>query len=480
MTLHRVPRSNRRRAADALAASLLLALLTTQTAAANTTQLLLTRDREHADAAEYKGLVDLSVNPGFDDARVTITLDGQKLTDALRAPYRLTVDFGPIAVQHRIVVTAWSRDKNRVQWSETINRGLLPLSVKLKAVDAAAGIFEATVTAPKEDPIAAVELWDEGKLNASITEPPYRFTVASAAGRSDAFVQVTAKTKSGEEAADFWSSAGEVHVESVNVREVPLFVSVIDRDGVTRDDVDRSLFRIIDNDSEAKIVEFGKAFDQPISIALLLDASASMTYTMHAAIAAAQSFVQKTLRPNDRCALFAIRDVPRRVQEMTNDRLAVERALKNVQPMGRTSLYDAIESALRELKDEKNRRAVVVLTDGGDTTSLASFDEVEKDAKQAGIPIYVIAYTVEGVPLDTQDFERMKFLTSETGGFVAVASNEQNLQARYGEIEKDLRAQFAIRYQVTDYAKRNEWRKVRVVLASPRLTARTIRGYFAP
>ena len=61
---------------------------------------------------------------------------------------------------------------------------------------------------------------------------------------------------------------------------------------------------------------------------------------------------------------------------------------------------------------------------------------------------------------------------------MATASS-QNLQARYGDIEKDLRAQYAIRYQITDFAKRNEWRKVRVVLNSPKLTARTIHGYFA-
>jgi len=473
MTWLRGLSSSRRRGAKAAATSLLLAVLTAQTAAANTTQVVLTRDRNAADTAEYKGLVDLTVNPGFDDAKVTITLDGQKLTDALRAPYRLTVDFGPVAVQHRIVVTAWSRDSRKVQWTETINRGLLPLSVKLKALDAAKGEFEATVTAPREDPIAAVELWENGQLISSATEAPYLFTVPSAE-----FVQVTAKTKSGEEAADFWSTTGEVHVESVDVREVPLFVSVVDRDGITRDDVDRSLFRIIDNDSEAKIVEFGKAFDQPISIALLLDASSSMAVAMKSATRAAQTFVQRTLRENDRCALFAIRDVPRRMQALTNDRDAVNAALKNVTPQGRTSLYDSIESALRELKDEKNRRAIVILTDGGDTTSIASFDDVEKEAKQAGIPIYVIAYTGEGV-IDTRDIERMKFLAGETGGFVAIA-DDQTLQAKYGEIEKDLRAQFAIRYQVTDYAKKNEWRRVRVVLASPKLTARTIRGYFAP
>jgi Ca-activated chloride channel family protein len=467
--------SSRRRGRLPLPVLLLSSLIAAP--AFGTTQLLLSRDGQTNDLA-YKGVIELTVNPGFEDAKVTITVDGQKLVDGMRAPYRVTVDFGPMATEHKIHVIALSADKKRVQWSETINRGLLPLSVKVKAVDAANGIFfEAVTTSPREDPIATVELWDNGRLVASVDQPPYRFTVPAEVVNSG-FVQVTARTKSGEEAADFWSTAGDVHVESVEVRTVPIFVSVVDGNGVTRDDVDRSLFRVIDNESEAKILEFGKAFNQPISIALLLDSSASMAYEMKNATEAALGFVKRTLRDNDRCAVFAIRDVPRREIELTSDKALIEKALGGMRPQGQTALFDAIETAIRDLKDEKNRRAIVVLTDGGDTSSVSTFDEVQKKAGEAGIPLYVIAYDT-GEASQDKDLDRLKYLATETGGFLATAS-QQNLVARYGEIEKDLRAQFAIRYQVTDYAKHNEWRKVRVVLASPRLTARTIRGYFAP
>ena len=74
---------------------------------------------------------------------------------------------------------------------------------------------------------------------------------------------------------------------------------------------------------------------------------------------------------------------------------------------------------------------------------------------------------------------RLQYLATETGGFLVTAS-AQNLQARYADIEKDLRAQYAITYQITDLARHNQWRKVHVMLKSPQLTARTIRGYFAP
>ena len=109
---------------------------------------------------------------------------------------------------------------------------------------------------------------------------------------------------------------------------------------------------------------------------------------------------------------------------------------------------------------------------------MMSFEDIDRLSKEAGIPLYFIAYD-SGAPAEQQDVDRMNYLSGETGGFLVTASAE-NLQAKYSAIEKDLRAQYAILYQISDLVKHNEWRKVHVVLNSPKLTARTIRGYFAP
>jgi Ca-activated chloride channel homolog len=451
-------------------------LLTTTTVSAANTQLLLKRGDVNDHAGEYKGVIDLTIDPGIDAAKVSIAVDGQKVTDSLLSPYHVSIDFGPSALEHRITVTAVAPGSKRVQWHETINHGKLPLGVTFTPVDLASRLFEAKTTAPAEDPIEVVELWENGQVVAQATAAPYRFTVPESLLASG-FVQVTARTKSGEEAADFWSQAGNVLVEELQVRTVPIFVSVVDRNGQTLDNVDRSQFRIIDNGTEARIVEFGKAFDQPISIALLLDASTSMTYSMDQAIKAAGEFVQRSLKQGDRCSVTAVQDVPRRKQPLTNDIALVAKSLVGIEARGRTALYDALDSAIRELREEKNRRAIVVLSDGGDTSSNTDFDEIKKTAAEAGIPIYFIAY--EGSPDGARELDRLRFLASETGGFVATAT-EQNLMAKYHEIEKDLRAQFAIKYQVSDLGKTNQWRNVRVVMDSPKLTARTIKGYFAP
>jgi Ca-activated chloride channel family protein len=449
-----------------------LTLLLATTAAANT-QLLLSRGDRTEHTGEYTGIVDLIVDPGFDNAKVSISVDGQKVAANLLTPWRVTIDLGPVAVQHRIAVTATGTNGKRAQWTETINQGNLPLGVKIRQLDART--FEAETTAPKEDPILAVEVWHDAKVVASVNEPPYRFSIPDAV-LTTGFVQVTAKTKSGEEAADFWSPAGSIVAEEMLVRTIPIFVSVVDRNGNTRDDIDRSQFRIMDNEAEAKIVEFGKAFDQPISIALLLDASASMTYSMKHATKAAAEFVERALRDGDRCSVTAIQDVPRRNQPLTGNRTDVAKAVNGMQSSGRTALYDAVISAMRELREEKNRRAIVILTDGGDTASNYSYDDAAKMAREVGIPMYFIAY--EGAS-ETQDLDRLRFLASETGGFVATAT-QQNLSARYEAIEKDLRAQFAIKYQVSDFGKANQYRRVRVVMDSPKLEARTIKGYITP
>jgi Ca-activated chloride channel family protein len=456
--------------------TLALTLLLAAIAGAAPTRLVVSRDA--TPPGDIKGVVDLTILPDFDDARVTVTVDGQTIAEGLRAPWRIPIDFGPLPVEHKIVINALGADHKREQWQTTINKGHQTLCVKIEPVDAAKRIFEANVTAPGEDPVTSVSVWDDGKPIASADAPPYRFTIPAEHYLKQT-VQVTARTKSGDEAADFWSAAGDVKNESIEVRTVPLFVSVVDNSGTARDDVDQALFKVVDNGTEGRILQIGKAFDQPISIALLLDASNSMTYEMPQVTRAAINFVERTLKPGDRCAVYSVKSSPRREVELTSDHTRLEKVIREIRPGGFTALYDAVASAERELREEKNRRAIVILTDGGDTSSIASFDEIDRLTKEAGVPLYVITYDSGFSDDESRDLGRLQYLATETGGFLVTAS-ARNLQDRYSEIEKDLRAQYAITYQITDLARHNQWRKVNVMLKSPQLTARTIRGYFAP
>ena len=108
---------------------------------------------------------------------------------------------------------------------------------------------------------------------------------------------------------------------------------------------------------------------------------------------------------------------------------------------------------------------------------MSDFEEILQQVKVAAVPVYVISFN------ESSDYEkdrdRLRFLTSESGGFLVSATTE-NLEAKYRQIERDLREQYAIKYQITDAARANEWRDVKVLVRGKDVVARTIRGYFTP
>jgi Ca-activated chloride channel family protein len=443
---------------------------------ASTQRLVLDRANPPA-SAEVLGLTEISVIPPFEGATVSILLDGKMVSTSTAPPYRVEIDFGPRPLEHRISVVAKSRDgKKRNEWSHVINRGNRPLSVAVTIESSESSAYlEAAVTSPREDPIVSVEFFDGSVVIGRLTQAPYRISLP--AGNVPPVLFATARTRSGAEETDFLTSVDDHLVESFQLRTVPIYVSVVDQKGSAKRDLKRANFKVLDNGRETRILDFSPAFNEPISIALLLDASGSMAVDIEGAVGAAKRFVKDMLRPKDRLAVFAIRDVPRREIAITNDWKSVDEKLTSLQTYGNTAVWDAIASASRELANEKNRRAIVVFTDGQDNASVATFDDTLEHAKRAGIPVYVIVY---GTPeLFGRAIDQMKLLAADTGGFVTFAATN-NLHQKYAQIANDLRAQYAIRYQIGDNAKSNQWRAVKVVLNSRKLTARTIKGYFTP
>src|SRR5213593_979525 len=123
-------------------------------------QLILSRDSQ--PTCEVKGVFDVVVSPGFDDARVSIALDGQKIADNVLAPYHIQMDFGALPLEHKITVTAVTSDRKRVQWQTLLNKGHQPLTIKVTPSNIDNREFEATVTAPENDPVNSVTFWDNG------------------------------------------------------------------------------------------------------------------------------------------------------------------------------------------------------------------------------------------------------------------------------------------------------------------------------
>jgi VWFA-related protein len=228
----------------------------------------------------------------------------------------------------------------------------------------------------------------------------------------------------------------------------------------------------------------------PISLSVLIDTSASMQEKLPQAQAAATKFT-KTLRTQDAAQVVQFNDRATVLQDFTPDFGLLEAAIKKTEAAGPTALYNALYIALKELGKQKKagelrRRAIVLLTDGEDTASLVSDEQVLELARKTEINIYSISLR----PNRSQDRARMAFsqagyvlssLAKETGGQVFFPNSLSELDSVYDRIAEELRTQYSLGYVSSNQRRDGKWR--RIVVRTPEKDDLQIRhklGYYAP
>ena len=251
--------------------------------------------------------------------------------------------------------------------------------------------------------------------------------------------------------------------------------------------LDQDDFEIFEDGAKQTISFFSKV-QQPIALAILLDTSNSMEDKLATAQEAATGFVRR-MKKDD---VIEVIDFNSRVlipQTFTNDMNALERAIRQTSVNGSTSLYNAIYVSLRGLKDERaksaeeiRRQAIVVLSDGDDTSSVIEYEDVLDLAKRSETAIYAIG-------LRQQETGRGKFkeaefvlrqLSQETGGRVFFPTTIAELPKIYEQISEELASQYSVAYSSKNPMRNGAWRRIDVRIAKPGLTARARRGYYGP
>lgn len=241
-------------------------------------------------------------------------------------------------------------------------------------------------------------------------------------------------------------------------------------------------------------VRFFESSSVPCDLIVLLDTSASMTDKMDVVHEAAIGFF-KTLRPGDRGAVVAFSDTVDVLQPPTGDLNALESAVKSTRSHGATALYNAVYIALKSFghparqNGEVRRQALVLLSDGEDTASLVSFDDVVALARRTGVNIYSVglksAYTQQraiaegGRRYFSQADYGMNTLARETGA-VSFFPLPSALKAVYTGIAQELANQYSIGYVPVNPRMDGRFRRVVVqVVTRPELRPRTRLGYTA-
>jgi len=271
------------------------------------------------------------------------------------------------------------------------------------------------------------------------------------------------------------------------VELVSLTVTVTDPSGKYVTDLNQEDFDVYEDGAKQNVIFFTKT-QQPISLALLLDTSASMEERMPIAQEAAIGFARQ-LHKDDQAEVIDFDSQVRILSPFTNDGAALEKAIRATTPNGSTSLYNAIYISLKDLKkvraantNDIRRQAIVLLSDGDDTSSLIEFDEVLDLAKRSETVIYAIG--LRQGEIGRREFKEAEFvlrqLAQETGGRAYFPTDARELQKIYQAIWDELSSQYTIAYSSSNPKRDGAWRRIQVRPSRSGVTARTKLGYYGP
>jgi Ca-activated chloride channel family protein len=268
---------------------------------------------------------------------------------------------------------------------------------------------------------------------------------------------------------------------------VSLNITVTDGGKTFVKDLNREDFQVYEDGVLQELTYFTRT-STPVSLSLLIDTSASMEDKISTAQAAAIGFV-KRLRPEDQAQVVDFDNRVTILQNFTTDQKALQGAIMKTAANGSTSLYNAIYIALKELKkvratssEDLHRQAIVVLSDGEDTSSLVPFEEVLELAKRSEVAIYTIALRARETSarsFNEADFVLKQFAT-ETGGRSYYPQTPQELGAIYGQINEELESQYLLAYSSRNVKRDGKWRRIVVRTTRPNAVPRTKQGYYGP
>ena len=268
---------------------------------------------------------------------------------------------------------------------------------------------------------------------------------------------------------------------------VSLNVTVTDAATHYITDLEESDFLVFEDGIKQNVTFFSRR-QSPIALSLLLDSSASMEEHLPVLQTAASNFVHK-LKSND---IAQVIDFDSRVeirQGFTGNQAELDTAISQLAAGGSTSLHNAIYIALKELRkvravneEDVRRQALIVFSDGEDTSSLVSFDEVLDLAKRSETSIYTIA--LRGSDVQAKGFREAEFvmrtLAQETGGRSFFPAKIDDLNGVYTQIADELASQYTLGYTSANPRRDGAWRRVVIQVSRPNVTPRTKKGYYAP
>lgn len=289
-----------------------------------------------------------------------------------------------------------------------------------------------------------------------------------------------------------------------------ILLTAVDKDKRFITTLKQSDLQVLENGVVQDVLMFERQTDLPLSLGILVDVSASEAETLPDEKAAAREFVQSVIRPTkDEVAVISFTGEATVEQGLTSRVLALEKAINNIEIVlpvedtsiisasgmpipiradpraGTTAIWDAIYSTSNEMlahTPEHTRRAIILLTDGQDTSSRVRRDEAVDRALKDNVTIYSVGIG------DRRNFgveeKTLRRLSERTGGRAYFPRDEEELRAAFVQIQDELRSQYLVAYSSKNKVRDGSFRKIQIDVVNPELKKDKLRllhreGYFA-
>ncbi|HEY6971503.1 MAG TPA: VWA domain-containing protein [Candidatus Angelobacter sp.] len=252
----------------------------------------------------------------------------------------------------------------------------------------------------------------------------------------------------------------------VNVRLVNVFTSVTDAHGAPVANLTKDDFQVLEDGVPQNISIFDRESELPLSIVLAIDTSESTRRDMRLEVASAKKFVHSILRTQDRLSIFQISEDVLQLTRFTADMKSIERGIDDLQKGAGTSLYDAIYLGADALLDRQGRKVLVLITDGGDTTSATSYSNALRRAEEAEALVYsiIIVPVAAEAGRNIGGEHALIQLSKDTGGKYYYAESIEQLDQAFRQLSEELRTQYLIAYYPNRRVSDSPFRRISVEL----------------
>src|SRR6266851_10239968 len=359
---------------------------------------------------------------------------------------------------------------------------LFPVSIFL-AVCLAGGTAQSAQDLPSA-PSAVMQQKTAPPKPAPSPQPSQTQAAPSAAAEQPSAPAATATNKSATEDKPEAGDQGGIKIV-VPVNEVNVVFTVTDRHNHYVKDLAKTDFKVVDDERPVdQIRSFRRETDLPLQVGLLIDASNSIRDRFKFEQESAIEFLNETIRPRYDEAFIVGFDTEAEVtQDFTDSTEALSRGVRALRPGGGTAMFDALYKSCREklLKSAQTgavRRAIVLVSDGEDNASHVSREEAIEMALRSNAIVYTISTNFPGGGSGDKVLQR---IADATGGRAFQPFQLSDVANAFGQIQNDLRSQYALSYRPADFKHDGRYRTIEVLAQTHKgLKVRSRHGYYAP